>query len=79
MKIEIAKFQDGYYYVVDGVKQNKVKQEITMESFAEILCKRPNNYTKNPVPNVPRVSNTKWKNDDVPKPPTKERWAGFGL
>ena len=24
MKVEIAKFQDGYYYVVDGVKQNRV-------------------------------------------------------
>lgn len=28
MKIEIAKFQDGYYYVVDGVKQNKVEEEL---------------------------------------------------
>ena len=28
MKIEIAKFQDGYYYVVDGVKQHKVPERI---------------------------------------------------
>lgn len=28
MKIEIAKFQDGYYYVVDGVKQHLVQEQI---------------------------------------------------
>lgn len=33
MKVEIAKFKDGYYYVVDGVKQNKVEQEITNPSY----------------------------------------------
>ena len=27
IKIEIAKFQDGYYYVVGGVKQTKVSEE----------------------------------------------------
>jgi hypothetical protein len=57
MKIEIAKFQDGYYYVVDGVKQNKVKQEITMESFAEILCKRPNNQQSQPAPQTQQSDN----------------------
>lgn len=62
MKIEIAKFQDGYYYVVDGVKQHKVNETEVYNMKIEIpeMVLKPENIIAsnfglgaiNPVPHV---------------------------
>lgn len=48
MKIEIAQFQDGYYYVVDGVKQHKVNETDIVQD------KQIPKMVVNPVPHVGR-------------------------
>jgi len=67
MKIEIAKFQDGYYYVVDGVKQHKVNEtdivyKLKQDKQIPKMVVKPENIIAsnfglgaiNPVPHVGR-------------------------
>ena len=63
MKIEIAQFQDGYYYVVDGVKQHKVNEtDIVQDKQIPKMVVKPENIIAsnfglgdiNPVPHVGR-------------------------